>query len=68
MKAVTGRQLAKLAEQRGWRLARISGSHHISISEGRTERLVIPIHGNQSLKIGLQRSLMKIIPLQAEDL
>lgn len=35
---------------------------------GRIERVVIPIHVNQTLKIGLQRSLMKIIPVSEEEL
>jgi len=68
MKAVSGKRLAKLAEQKGWSLARVQGSHHIFIKHDRTERLVIPIHGNESLKIGLLRSLMKIIPLSPEEL
>jgi predicted RNA binding protein YcfA (HicA-like mRNA interferase family) len=57
MKAVSGKRMAKLAEQNGWSLARINGSHHVYTKEGRFERVVIPIHGNQTLKIGLQRSL-----------
>ncbi len=36
--------------------------------EGRIERLVIPVHGSQSLKIGLQRGLMKLIPLSEDEL
>jgi len=68
MKSVTGKRFAKLAEQKGWRLARINGSHHIYVKEGRTERLVIPIHGNESLKSGLQRGLMKIVPLRDDEL
>jgi hypothetical protein len=37
--------------------------------EGRTDgTVVIPIHGSQSLKIGLQRSLMKLAGLREEDL
>ena len=63
MKAVSGKRLAKLAEDKGWILSRINGSHHIYTMPGRFERLVIPMHANQSLKIGLQRSLMKIIPV-----
>jgi predicted RNA binding protein YcfA (HicA-like mRNA interferase family) len=35
---------------------------------GRRERIVIPIHGNQPLKKGLVRSLMKMAGLQEEDL
>lgn len=68
MKAVTGRRMGKLAESKGWMLARINGSHHIYTKEGRMERVVIPIHGNMTLKIGLQRSLMKIIPVSENDL
>jgi hypothetical protein len=37
-------------------------------SGGRIERLVIPIHGGQDIKAGLQRSLMKLIPLDEEEL
>jgi len=68
MKSLTGKRLAKLARQKGWHLARVNGSHHIFTMEGRMERLVIPIHGNQALKSGLQRSLMKLVPLTDEEL
>lgn len=68
MKAVSGKRFAKLAEQKGWRLARVNGSHHIYVMEGRMERLVIPVHGSQTLKTGLQRGLMKIVPLTDEEL
>ncbi len=68
MKAVSGKRFAKLAEQKGWRLARINGSHHIYVMDERTERLVIPIHSGQTLKTGLQRSLMKIVPLTDGEL
>lgn len=68
MKAISGRRMAKLAESKGWTLARIKGSHHIYTMEGRFERPVIPIHGNKALKIGLQKSLMKIIPLEENEL
>jgi len=51
MKAVTGKRMAKLAEQKGWILARINGSHHVYTKQGRIERVVIPIHGNQSSEL-----------------
>ena len=44
MKCVNGKRMARLVEDNGWRLARINGSHHIYVKEGRMERLVIPIH------------------------
>jgi predicted RNA binding protein YcfA (HicA-like mRNA interferase family) len=68
MKSVTGKRIAKLAEEKGWILARINGSHHIYTQEGRIERVVIPIHGNTSLKIGLQKSLMKMISVSEDEL
>ena len=68
MKTVSGKRLTKLAEERGWRLARVNGSHHIYLQDGRTERLVIPIYGNRDLKIGLQRSLMRLIPVSEAEL
>ena len=68
MKQVSGRELARLVQQRGWQLARVNGSHHIFTMPGRRERIVIPIHGNQPLKVGLLRSLMKIAGLNESDL
>jgi predicted RNA binding protein YcfA (HicA-like mRNA interferase family) len=60
--------MEQLAAQNGWTLARITGSHHIFTKAGRDERLVIPVHGNRSLKSGLQRALMRIIPVSDDDL
>ena len=68
VKQVSGRDLARLVQRKGWALARIHGSHHIFIMPGRRERIVIPIHGNRPLKVGLLRSLMKIAELTETDL
>ena len=68
MKQVSGRELARIVQRRGWILARIQGSHHVFTMPGRRERIVIPIHGNQPLKQGLLRSLMKIAGLRDDDL
>ena len=63
MKQVSGKELARAVQRKGWTLARIKGSHHIFVIPGRRERIVIPIHGNHPLKIGLLKSLMKIAEL-----
>lgn len=68
MKTISGKRLAKIVQRKGWELARVSGSHHIFTKAGRVERLVIPVHGNQDLKIGLLRALMKIVPLEESEL
>jgi predicted RNA binding protein YcfA (HicA-like mRNA interferase family) len=65
---VSGRELARVVQAQGWKLARIHGSHHVFTMEGRRERIVIPVHGNRPLKIGLLRSLMRIAGLQESDL
>jgi predicted RNA binding protein YcfA (HicA-like mRNA interferase family) len=59
MRSMTGRELARLVERHGWRLLRISGSHHIYGKPGSIVRLSIPIHGSKPLKIGLLRYLLK---------
>ncbi|MCK4593622.1 type II toxin-antitoxin system HicA family toxin [bacterium] len=59
MKQLTGKELAKLVEQHGWRLLRIKGSHHIYGKPASEVRLSIPIHGNKPLKQGLVHHLLK---------
>jgi len=44
-------------------LQRINGSHHIYAKAGSPIRISVPIHGNESLKAGLQRHLMKLAGL-----
>lgn len=68
MKTVSGKQFAKLLEQRGWLLMRISGSHHIYAKAGEAARISLPIHGAAALKIGLQRHLMKLADITESDL
>ena len=68
MKAVSGRDFAKLVEARGWQLLRIAGSHHIYGKEGSTLRLTIPVHASRTLKAGLQRHLMKLAEIEERDL
>ena len=68
MKSVSGKELAKVLERHGWSLLRIQGSHHIYGRAGSEVRLSVPIHGNQALKVGLLRHLMKMAGLSEEDL
>jgi predicted RNA binding protein YcfA (HicA-like mRNA interferase family) len=68
LKQISGKDLAKAVQKRGWALSRVNGSHHIFTKAGRPERIVIPIHGNHPLKIGLLKALMKIADLQEKDI
>ncbi|MGD0026504.1 MAG: type II toxin-antitoxin system HicA family toxin [Xanthobacteraceae bacterium] len=68
MRAISGREFARLVERRGWRLLRVAGSHHIYGKAGSVVRLSIPIHGNRPLKIGLLRHLAKLAEISDDDL
>jgi len=68
MKAVSGRELARAVERKGWVLLRVHGSHHIYGKVGSVARLSIPVHGNKPLKVGLLRYLMKLAEIQESEL
>jgi predicted RNA binding protein YcfA (HicA-like mRNA interferase family) len=52
VKAISGKDFAKLLEKKGWKLRRTKGSHHIYAKAGNPTRISVPIHGNSALKIG----------------
>jgi len=66
LKALSGKELAKLLEEHGWRLARVKGSHHIFVKDGREEVISVPIHGSKDLKKGLIRSILKVAGIEIE--
>ena len=68
MKALSGRELARILERHGWTLLRIQGSHHIFGKPGVRTKLSLPIHGNRSLKPGLQNYFMRVASLAESDL
>ena len=68
MKTVSGKRMCQILEGKGWRLARVTGSHHIYVRQGSNLRITVPIHGNQNLKIGLQRVIMKLADVREEEL
>jgi len=68
MRSVSGKEFAKILERNGWTLLRIQGSHHIYGKVGSIVRLSVPVHKNQTLKIGLLSHLMKHAGLKEQDL
>lgn len=67
MKQISGKELCRAVEQHGGQLLRVHGSHHIYGRTGSVVRLSIPVHGNQPLKIGLLRHLLKQAGLDEGD-
>lgn len=68
MKSIPGKELAKVLERHGWSLLRVQSSHHIYGKQGSNVRLSVPVHGNQTLKTGLLKHLMKLARLTENDL
>ena len=68
MKQVPGKEFIRIIQQHGWILKRINGSHHIFTKPGQPERIVVPVHGNRPLKIGLLGHQMKMAGLTESDL
>jgi predicted RNA binding protein YcfA (HicA-like mRNA interferase family) len=68
LKQISGKDFCSLLTNNGWSLARIKGSHHIFFKDGVRERIVIPVHGNKPLKIGLLKTQMKVADIKESDL
>jgi predicted RNA binding protein YcfA (HicA-like mRNA interferase family) len=57
--------MVKFLEGQGWVVLRISGSHHVM--EGGGKRTVVPVHGNQTMKIGTLRSILRDAELATDQ-
>lgn len=68
MKSISGKEFGKVLESRVWTLLRVQGSHHIYGKTGQSERISVPVHGNQSLKTGLPKHLPKIADISESEL
>jgi len=68
MKTISGKKLCKTIEAKGWKLKRINGSHHVYSKQGREELIVIPVHKNYNIKIGLLKSIMRIADINENEL
>jgi len=68
MKAISGKEFARVLERHAWTLMRIHGSHHIYGQPGSMVRISVPIHGNKPLKTGLAKHLLKMAGLTEADL
>jgi predicted RNA binding protein YcfA (HicA-like mRNA interferase family) len=54
---VNGKQVIRALERNGFKVIRISGSHHI-LSNGQ-RKVTVPVHGATDVKIGTLKSIEK---------
>jgi predicted RNA binding protein YcfA (HicA-like mRNA interferase family) len=55
---ISGKEMLKRYLKNGWELDHIQGSHHIVKKNNIS--VSIPVHGNVSLKKGIEQKLLKI--------
>jgi predicted RNA binding protein YcfA (HicA-like mRNA interferase family) len=57
--------MVRFLERRGLRVIRVRGAHHFM--EGGDRRTTVPVHGNNALKIGTLRSILRDVELAPAD-
>ena len=62
---VSGTEMIRFLQTQGFLVRRIRGSHHV-VQRG-TQHSTIPVHGNQALRIGTLRSILRDIDLSPKD-
>jgi predicted RNA binding protein YcfA (HicA-like mRNA interferase family) len=68
MKTISGKEFCKILERNGWVFYRVHGSHHVFKKQGMPMNIAVPVHGNDDLKIGLLKAMMKQAGLTEQDL
>jgi predicted RNA binding protein YcfA (HicA-like mRNA interferase family) len=63
MKAISGKELCRILEQNGWILLKVSRSHHKYWKPENPARIIVPVHGNTSLKKGILRGILQTADL-----
>ena len=56
---ITGKQAISAFSKLGFSVVRIRASHHIMKREGHRYLLSVPVHGNEDLKPGTLRGLLR---------
>ena len=66
MKAISGKEMCRILARHGWKHVRTRGAHFTYEKPGRIS-ITVPVHGNKTLKTGLQRGIMKDAGLTEDD-
>jgi predicted RNA binding protein YcfA (HicA-like mRNA interferase family) len=65
--AITPRQLIRVLEQKGWRLDRVRGSHHVMVHPDQRRAIPVPMH-NRDLKSGTLAAILRNAGISREEL
>jgi predicted RNA binding protein YcfA (HicA-like mRNA interferase family) len=62
---ISGKEMVRFLSKQGFAVLRVRGSHHFL--ESNEKRTSVPVHGNNPLKIGTLRSILRDMEMsQAE--
>ena len=61
----TGAEMVRFLQSEGYTVVRIRGSHHV-LARG-DSRTSVPVHGNQTLRIGTLRGILRDIEMSPEQ-
>ena len=62
----TGKEMVRALVRHGFSVVRIQGSHHV-LQKGDVHT-VVPVHGNELLKLGTLRSILRDIDVSPDEL
>lgn len=66
MRRVTGKEMVRFLVRQGFALRRIVGSHHV-MRKSDLSQTVVPVHGNNNLKLGTLRGILRDIDMKPEE-
>ena len=64
---ISGKAMMRLLRALGFELARVKGSHHYFINHQSKKTASVPVHANETLGIGLLKSILRDVDLNAEE-
>jgi predicted RNA binding protein YcfA (HicA-like mRNA interferase family) len=65
---LTGREVIKILERRGWYVKRVRGSHHVLRHPTIPDAIPVPVHGSRPVKRGTLRNILKTAGISREEL
>jgi predicted RNA binding protein YcfA (HicA-like mRNA interferase family) len=57
----SGKEMVRFLQRQGFELVRVSGSHHYLMRQAL--KTSVPVHGNQTLKLGTLRGILRDVQL-----
>ena len=62
---ISGKEMVRFLERQHFIVRRVTGSHHV-MRNGELQT-VVPVHGNQDLRMGTLRGILRDITMEPEE-